>query len=1528
LKRGWFWALGALAVVGLLVVLVFALLSDRAVTTSLARQAIAKFEKQIPAEIAFDHVSVDVLHGRAVIDGVKLSIPGHPHEKFLTARQVIVDIKVVSLAHGQVDITKLHLVEPEMTIIHRGTNHYNIEEILPKQDKPDKHNKSASVMNINALSIESGHITYLDPPRDITAEMPHLTADLALDMNINHVGGLLSFTSGWARIQGQKVPVESLETGFHFTGKSVKFDKIKVDSGFTELALRGTVGGMGDPVQPLALDGILKTRLQQWAKFTKQPVSGTLQADFQLQGTAQVPRIAGRVHGQGLSYKALRIETLDAKLTSSDSAIKIEDFVAKLWGGQIAGSATVPIKKGARLLAAAHADKLDLAEALAQLEVKGVKGVVGTISADVKAAGDRLAPEAILANGWVRAAGQVPVNGRNLPLTARSDFRWDAGQLVVTQLDAHALGGHLHGHGKVTPLAKVPAYAFLAHIDTLAVAQIERLTGRSLPVTGLVSGDVTVNGRDFKRPRVVGNAQLVASGALKTEQAGNKIPLPFAGTATLGLEGPSLRIAASRFQLLGGVVEARGTVGLGGPKPIVKLDLDGRGVDLGAVDRTFAIAKGQLAGRVDARMFLNDQVLDIQSLQARAIGGQIGARGRVLLASKPAAYALHVDARALDLGVATHTFHLARVPVSGKANANLAISGAGPRFHAAGPVSLQGAAQVPDGLGHGRTAPLPFRIAGLVEAGARTLRLAPLTAKVGASTLDANGTLNLDGASNLVVHGRVVDTPAIAAVFGVKDVAGGVMAIDARAAGSPGHVLLNGHIAATQTRLATQLRFTKANLVFQGELANRLHLTGAMSGQDLVLAGQPISAISTPLVYDAPSTKPGNGTLSLANLDIRVAKGRVAGKLSYDLAHGAYNADIRTQGLTLGDLEALKARGNTGVPPATAFTVAFNGRGTPTNPQGDLRFELQPFIYKGQTFGQTAVKGHLAGGALALEGGLLGKELELSGRLPLSQAASGELVLHFNDVRLAPLFALAPASVAEQVELPIDGQMAGQVTLAGPVSQPDRMTAKVDLARLRLGFRDLIIENEGPIKVAYAGHLVTLEAFHIKGQGTDLNALGTIGIGAPSDFTANGLLNLALLEKVSPKNFADASGTAMLQASLKGTVGLADMTGALTIRNGMLVTRSLPQTIRDLNASVRFDRDRIFLDRCKATLGYTGKIEAFGGATLGPDLSPSSINLQLTGRELAVHIPDTTALLDADLAFSGTPDSSRLDGQVKILEGKYTKAIPLTGSLGGRRSASGGVDFSRLPFVRNLDLQVQVVAPGQLVVKNNLANMELRADLLVMGTPANPAVVGRAEALPGGQIMFQDRTYDVGEGTVDFVDSHRIKPYIHLVASTVIQSIAVNLAANGTPEALKLDLKSTPYLPQQDVLTLIATGQTPAQLADSGNNGGAALSNLLVNQVAKGVERGVSDQGAVDVLRIQPGTTTAGETGGGSLTVGKRVNDKLMVSYTQDLSTPPGQTPGHQVIFDYTLTDYLVLKLQQDLSGGFNASARYRYPVR
>jgi hypothetical protein len=339
-------------------------------------------------------------------------------------------------------------------------------------------------------------------------------------------------------------------------------------------------------------------------------------------------------------------------------------------------------------------------------------------------------------------------------------------------------------------------------------------------------------------------------------------------------------------------------------------------------------------------------------------------------------------------------------------------------------------------------------------------------------------------------------------------------------------------------------------------------------------------------------------------------------------------------------------------------------------------------------------------------------------------------------------------------------------------------------------------------------------------------------------------------------------------------------------------------------------------------------MQATGGARLDARGQPVAANLQFNAQEMALRIPGFEAVANTDLSYTWQPGKGYLNGQIRVLEGAYTEDVDLTRRLTTRRKArSGSAAILANPFVKDTALRVQLALPDQFFVRNNVVRGELRGDVLVLGTPSNPALVGRIEARDT-EVTFKDRIYVLDAGTVDFIDPNNLVPYVNLSARSTIQAVDVRVQANGTPDKLRLELTSTPAMSQTDILTLIATGKTGKELGESGTGGLATASNFLLDQVAGGVARGITDQGVVDVVKVKPGSVDPASPGGASFTVGKRINEKLTITYTQDITAPAGQTPGRIMIFDYLLTDAIVLKLEQDLGGGFNASARYRLPIR
>ena len=79
----------------------------------------------------------------------------------------------------------------------------------------------------------------------------------------------------------------------------------------------------------------------------------------------------------------------------------------------------------------------------------------------------------------------------------------------------------------------------------------------------------------------------------------------------------------------------------------------------------------------------------------------------------------------------------------------------------------------------------------------------------------------------------------------------------------------------------------------------------------------------------------------------------------------------------------------------------------------------------------------------------------------------------------------------------------------------------------------------------------------------------------------------------------------------------------------------------------------------------------------------------------------------------------RLSGDIEVARLLYDRDIELTDFLPRLNRALA--EAPRPPSARRVELDLHVVAPGELYVENNVARIEARADLRVTGTAAAPA---------------------------------------------------------------------------------------------------------------------------------------------------------------------------------------------------------------
>ena len=191
--------------------------------------------------------------------------------------------------------------------------------------------------------------------------------------------------------------------------------------------------------------------------------------------------------------------------------------------------------------------------------------------------------------------------------------------------------------------------------------------------------------------------------------------------------------------------------------------------------------------------------------------------------------------------------------------------------------------------------------------------------------------------------------------------------------------------------------------------------------------------------------------------------------------------------------------------------------------------------------------------------------------------------------------------------------------------------------------------------------------------------------------------------------------------------------------------------------------------------------------------------------------------LDAELAFAlswpepGVEPRGRLSGTVTVARGAYREPISVVNELltalrpERRALAADGGDS----VLARLDLDVRVVTDDDLVVRSNLAQIQLGADLRVIGTGAAPSLSGRAALREGGTLALGNNRYTIDQGTIDFSNPAVIEPSLSLQAHTRAGGEDIELKLTGTPATLDVSLASPsdPLLGEADVASLLLTGR-------------------------------------------------------------------------------------------------------------------------
>jgi len=158
----------------------------------------------------------------------------------------------------------------------------------------------------------------------------------------------------------------------------------------------------------------------------------------------------------------------------------------------------------------------------------------------------------------------------------------------------------------------------------------------------------------------------------------------------------------------------------------------------------------------------------------------------------------------------------------------------------------------------------------------------------------------------------------------------------------------------------------------------------------------------------------------------------------------------------------------------------------------------------------------------------------------------------------------------------------------------------------------------------------------------------------------------------------------------------------------------------------------------------------------------------------------------------------------------------------------GWKQLRQLEFLAQLQFDVEASSTPDARMEWPGAQLEADANLRVRALRSIRFCSAHPRALRG--FVFPGQPLSRGARDLNFANPFRLNPVINVEATTTIQQYEITLNFTGEASKLSLSYRSDPPLPANDIITLLALGQTSSEstlrtggTTQSGTSGASAL---------------------------------------------------------------------------------------------------------
>jgi len=569
----------------------------------------------------------------------------------------------------------------------------------------------------------------------------------------------------------------------------------------------------------------------------------------------------------------------------------------------------------------------------------------------------------------------------------------------------------------------------------------------------------------------------------------------------------------------------------------------------------------------------------------------------------------------------------------------------------------------------------------------------------------------------------------------------------------------------------------------------------------------------------------------------------------------------------------------------------------------------------------------VAGGNISAEGtidlnSLIEKDLKAPSK-PVKNPPN-EAILTFEGLDLKGLAALLPEKPAAEM----GGGLAGFFRFHGDFSSPERIHMEGALTKLDLILSRFRMANEGDIRLRMEAGVLRMERLKLIGRDSFLEADMTLSLSPAPNLDAR-LETAVDVSKLTPL-FEDLVMEGKLAAGLECRGPLDDLilNGSGGISKGLFRVKSFPLLVTDIKGSLAFPEKNQLRFTLSGILNG-GKTDIEGRTRIGLNRL-QEVDIGVKADQVQLSYPEgLQALADADL-FLGTKEQNWfLTGQAELTRSFFGADIyPGSELIKSLRSQRRALQSDIPPSIRGLNLGLDVTTVDPFIVDNNLASLEMEGKIRIGGTVYEPRLTGFLRNRQTGEVIFNNRSFEVEQAAIDFPDSDPLDGLLNITAHTQLRydfkSYDVTLGVTGPVTELRFTLSSYPSMSEIDLVLILLTGHGTERLKnEAANIIGNQMMLYFLSPIASPFTNTLKNLIGAEEVRIEPINIATEADPGARFTFRKGLVSSLDLIYSIDISNTQNQT----WVLDYDLSRHFTIRSFARDDGTYGGSFSHRFTL-